>query len=261
MVIHPAPEGSGISFQRLVHGRQVLIPARLESVLPARRRTVLGLGRVTVSTVEHVLAALQGLGIHDAVICVDGPEVPIMDGSAAPFVRALIRVSRSAAGRPPAWALTHSVHAVRGQASCHLLPARGLEIWCQVDFRQAAVSSVVGRQCLRYEERGVEGFARRVAPARTFGFLQDAARLRQAGLARGAGLGSVLVYHRGGVLNPGGTRFVDEPVRHKVLDALGDLALLGAGLRGKIKLTSCSHRLLTSTLLSAIQKGVLVRDS
>lgn len=257
MVIHPAQAGSGICFQRLVHGRRVSIPARLESVQPAHRRTILGRGRVTVSTVEHVLAALQGLGIHDAVIRIDGPEAPIMDGSAAPFVRALIRASRPGLGRPTAWALARSVHAIGGQASCHLIPARRLEIFCQVDFKHP----LIGRQSLRYEEQGVDYFARRVAPARTFGFLQEAALLHQTGLARGAGLGNVLVYHRGGVLNPGGTRLIDEPVRHKVLDALGDLTLLGAPLRCKIKLIHCSHRLLTSTILSAIQEGVLVRDS
>lgn len=260
MVIHPAAPGSGIVFQRPFCGRDVTIPARLDRVRPSARRTVLARGRATVSTVEHVLAALGGLGIHDAVIQLDGPEVPIMDGSAAPFARALLRASEPASSGPAAWIVGRSVHAREGAAGCHLLPASRLEIWCQVDFRQATGRATAGRQCLRHEQQDARTFVRRLAPARTFGFLKEAALLRQAGLARGAGLGSVLVFHDEGVLNPEGTRFADEPVRHKVLDALGDLALLGAPLLGKIKLVRCSHVMLTSTLRGAIQKGMLVRS-
>ena len=256
MMIRPAPAGSGVVFWRRSGEGQVGIPARLEFVQPTRRCTVLARGRTTVATVEHVLAALVGLGIFDAAIDLDGPEVPIMDGSAAPFARALLRASEPTPNGTPAWEAIRSFHQGRGQASCHLLPARRLEIWCSVDFDHP----LVGRQTTRHEERGAGAFVSRLAPARTFGFLGEADALRGAGLARGAGLNSVLVFHEGGLLNGGGTRFVGEPVRHKVLDALGDLALLGAPLRARIKLARCSHRMLTSTLRGAIQKGVLVRN-
>ena len=221
--------------------------------MPGPRRTVLAHQGVTVSTVEHLMAALWGLGIRDAEVHVRGAEVPIMDGSAAPFVRALLRASRPSGQSEAGWIVSRAVTAAQGRSRCHLLPARRLELWCQIDF------PVVGRQCLRHLHQSADAFARRLAPARTFGFLSEAARLRRAGLARGAGLGSVVVYHEGGVINPGGSRFHDEPVRHKLLDALGDLALLGAPLRARIKLVQCSHRLLTTTLREAIQKGWLVQ--
>ncbi len=253
MVIHPAPAGSGIWFARRAGGRVVRIPARLDRAAPSHRCTVLCSDGVAVSTVEHLLAALTGLGIRDAEIRLRGAEVPIMDGSSAPFVRALLRASEPAGHEEQRWTVTRAVTAGEGPSRCHLLPGRRLELWCQVDF------AVVGRQCLRYVHRGAESFTRRLAPARTFGFLSEAARLRRAGLARGASLGSVLVFHEQGVLNPGGSRFADEPVRHKLLDALGDLALLGGPLRARIKLVQCSHRLLTATLRGAIQKGWLVR--
>jgi len=260
MSVQPSPAGSGVSVALAARGGEVIVPACLERVVPARRRTILRRGRAVVSTVEHVLAALWGLGIHDAVIRVDGPEVPIMDGSAAPFARELLRASEPAEATPRPWTVARSVHAVQGRSRCHLLPSSRLEISCLVDFSSASSAPAARRQHLRYEERGPAEFMRRLAAARTFGFIHEAARLRRAGLARGAGLNNALVLHRHGVVNPGGTRFLDEPVRHKVLDALGDIALLGAPLRARIKLARCGHHLLTSTLLSAIQKGALVRE-
>ena len=258
MQVLPAAAGSGIRFVRLDITPPVVIPAALRCVVPAPRRTVLGRQGAMVSTVEHLLAALAGLGIADAEVQLWGAEVPILDGSAAPLVRALLGCSRLAgADAPgPVWSLTETIQRRQGRSRCLLQPGGRLELRAVVDFDHPRV----GRQSLRHVPREAAWFARRLAPARTFGFLDEAAALSREALARGASLANVLVFDRRGVLNPGGSRFADEPVRHKLLDALGDLALLGGPLQATVKLVRCGHLLLTSTLQQAIQKGILVRE-
>jgi UDP-3-O-[3-hydroxymyristoyl] N-acetylglucosamine deacetylase len=211
---------------------------------------------VTVSTVEHLLAALFALGIFDAEILLDGPEVPALDGSAAPFARALLAASRPVARSGPIWRVVRPVICTRGASACRLFPGGGLTIDCRIDFAHPAV----GRQRVRLDVARQELFLRRFAPARTFGFLEEAAALTGLGLARGATLRSALVFGPAGPLNRGGSRFRDEPVRHKLVDALGDLALLGAGLSGVVRLERSSHRLVHQALRRGIADGALVRE-
>ena len=251
---HPAPRGAGLRF--VVDAGE--LRAHLSAAVPAVRCTVLTEGRARVRTPEHLLAALAGLGIWDAVLCLDGTdEVPALDGSAAPFVRALLAASRRCSPGVAGWRVVHPVCHRSGRSACHLFPARRSVLECVICFDHPGI----GHQHHRLSfERGEEPFVSRVAPARTFGLLGEAAELRRAGLARGANLGNTLVLDDRSVLNPGGTRFVDEPVRHKVLDALGDLALLGGPLLGRVKLVRPSHRLLLQTLGHAMDRGALVRS-
>jgi UDP-3-O-[3-hydroxymyristoyl] N-acetylglucosamine deacetylase len=248
--VEPAAHGAGYRFV-LSTGA---VPARLARAVPACRHTVLRSGALTVATPEHVLAALAGLGIWDAELHLDGAdEVPSMDGSALPFVRALAGVSRPAETRP-GWRVARPFSLSMGASACLLAPAPELILECSIHFDHPRI----GRQRiqLRVDE---ERFVTRLAPARTFGMVGEAAQLRRAGLARGASLGNVLVFAERGVLNPGGTRFVDEPVRHKLLDAVGDLALLGGPLRGRVRLRRPGHRLVQQGLSRALDAGALVR--
>jgi UDP-3-O-[3-hydroxymyristoyl] N-acetylglucosamine deacetylase len=187
----------------------------------------------------------------------EGPELPALDGSAWPFARELLRCSRPA--RHPraraGWRVVRPLYHHQGAARCLLLPGRGLTINCRIQFDHP----LVGAQWLRYSWRGPRHFLQRLAPARTFGFVADRAALQARGLARGASLGNALVYDARTLLSPGGTRFSDEPVRHKVLDALGDLTLLGGPLSGELRLVRCSHRVLLSTLTRARAQGALVQ--
>lgn len=248
--VGPAARGAGCHFV-LPAGS---VPALLDRAVPACRHTVLRHEGASVATPEHLLAALAGLGIWDAELRLDGAgEVPAMDGSALPFVRALASVSRPT-GTRPGWRVAHPFRWTMGASSCLLAPGPELMLECTVHFDHPRI----GRQRiqLRLDE---ERFVTRLAPARTFGMLREAAALRGAGLARGASLGNALVFDERGVLNPGGTRFVDEPVRHKLLDALGDLALLGGPLRGRVRLHRPGHRLVQLCLIRALDAGALIR--
>lgn len=252
----PAAAGTGVRFLRVDLVPPVVVPVGLDSAVAAVRRTELRRGPVTVSTVEHLLAALFALGVFDAEILLDGPEVPALDGSAAPFARALLAASRPTTRPGSIWRVVKPVTCCRGASVCRLSPGGGLTIDCQIDFAHPAV----GRQRVRLDAARQEQFLRRFAPARTFGFLEEAAALSGQGLARGASLRRALVFGPSGPLNPGGSRFRDEPVRHKVVDALGDLALLGAGLAGAVRLERSSHRLVHQALRRGIAEGALVRE-
>jgi len=231
------------------------VPATLAAACLGPRRCVIVHDGVSVSTVEHVLAALWALRIRDARVELDGEEVPALDGSAAPFAAALLRASRRRAGDLAPWRLVRPVRRRVGAGTCTLSPAAELRIDCRVRFAAVAV----GEQHLRWHHGDEALFLSRLAPARTFGFFDDAQSLSRAHLARGATLANTLVYGARGPLNRGGTRFHDEVVRHKVLDALGDLALLGGPLCAHVKLDRCSHALLVGTLQLALADGALVR--
>jgi UDP-3-O-[3-hydroxymyristoyl] N-acetylglucosamine deacetylase len=255
VTIAPAVRGTGVWFERTDLDARPRVPATVDCARVTGRRTSLAQGSTVVSTVEHLLAALSGLQIHDARIGVRGAEVPILDGSAAPFAHELLRASRPRAGAAASWHVVRPVLVRRAGASVSLAPGDELCIDCRVDFAGRAI----GTQHLRWRSADPAQFVARLAPARTFGFLDEASGLRRAGLARGASLRGALVYGASGALNDGGTRFADEPVRHKVLDALGDLALLGGPLCATVKLQRCGHALLVGTLRQALVDGALVR--
>jgi len=190
-----------------------------------------------VATIEHVMAALAGLEIDNAVIELDGPEIPVMDGSAAEFVF-LIECAGIVEQDAPRRAIEimKPVRIADGAKSAALLPGDGMSISLTIDFTAAAIN----RQTLRWD-LDAETFKDEIASARTFGFLEDVNALRAAGLARGGSMENAIVIGDGRVLNRDGLRFPDEFVRHKILDALGDLYLAGAPLIGHFSGTRSGH--------------------
>jgi UDP-3-O-[3-hydroxymyristoyl] N-acetylglucosamine deacetylase len=219
----------------------VEIPATLAHVGEQDHATTLSRDGVSIGTVEHLLAALAGLGVDDARVEVDGPEVPVLDGSAAPFVILL----HEAGLRPLAVPRLHirikePVAVVHGGKSARLTPAEHFEIDYSIGF---------DHPLLRHQAFSVRvtprSFTEQVAPARTFGFLREVEMLRKSGLALGGSLENAVVIGETGVLN-NKLRFEDEFVRHKILDAVGDLALLGFPLLGRLEATRAGHALHTA---------------
>ncbi len=193
-----------------------------------------------VSTAEHVLAALSGLGVDNVVVEIDGPEAPIMDGSAAPFVAAIDQVGIETFDLPRRYIrVLKPVRVAMGDAVGEIRPnPRGFRIEAEVAFDHA----LIGRQSLSIDVRP-DIFRREIARARTFGFMRDVAALWNSGYALGASLENTLVVSENRILNPEGTRFPDEFVRHKVLDAVGDLALAGAPLLATYRSVRGGHKL------------------
>lgn len=191
----------------------------------------------SVSGIEHVLAALAGTGQWDVVVEVAGGEPPALDGSALPFAEA---IAGAAVPGPEAGALAIGERieiSVRGSRAV-AAPCAGLVLEVAIEFD----NPWIGRQGMAWIQ-GERDFVRELAPARTFGFAEEAGALHARGLALGADLGNALVIGPGGPVNPGGARFPDEPVRHKTLDLLGDLALLGRPIRARIEADRPSHAL------------------
>jgi UDP-3-O-[3-hydroxymyristoyl] N-acetylglucosamine deacetylase len=243
LTIHPADADTGIRLLRThLEGRQDReIPADMSAVTATEFATVLGdASGPLVSTAEHVLAALSGLGVDNALVEIDGPEAPIMDGSAAPFVTAIDLVGVETLDAPRRHIkVLKPVQVALGDAFGEILPnSRGFRIEAEVQFDHA----LIGRQTLAVDVKP-ETFRRDIARARTFGFMRDVATLWNQGYALGASLENTLVVSDNRILNPEGTRFPDEFVRHKVLDAVGDLALAGGPLLATYRSVRGGHKL------------------
>ncbi len=235
MVISPAPPGSGVVF--MADG--VAIAATHDNVGDTSYATTLQKNGASVRTVEHLLAALAGLMVDNVRIAVDGPEVPIMDGSAWPFVRLLKSAGMAAQNVPRRYLkIVKPVSVIDGDKKASLLPSPIPRITYRIEFEHPLISDQ------RYDlDMDSESFADRLAAARTFGFLKDEALLKKAGLARGASLENAVVVDDTGVLNDGGLRYPDEFVRHKMLDAVGDLSLIGMPFIGHLVAEKSGHRL------------------
>ncbi len=246
--IHPAPADHGIVFRRADLDPAVDIVARWDNVTPSKLCTLLDNGAgVTLSTVEHVMAALAGTGLHNALIVVDGPEIPILDGSAAPFVRGILRAGiamQSAQLR--AIRVLRPVEVREGAAFARLSPADHLEIEFHIDFVDAAI----GRQ-QKTLDMANGAFLRELADSRTFCRQADVDAMRKNGLALGGTYTNAVVVDGAQVLSPGGLRHTDEAVRHKMLDAMGDLALAGAPLLARYTGHRAGHAM-TNRLLRAL---------
>lgn len=240
VTLHPAEAGAGIAFLRSDQDHAE-IPAVFRNVSSADLSTVIGKPeRGGVATVEHLMAALAGLGIDNCLVEVDGPEMPILDGSAAPFVAAIDQVGIETldANRRMVKVLKSVVlETERGVVELHPHD-RGLRLEVEIDFDNA----MIGRQVFGMDlETGA--FRRDVARARTFGFMQDVSRLWAVNKALGASLENTVVVGDDRILNPEGLRFRDEFVRHKLLDAVGDLSLAGAPLIGRFRSYRGGHRM------------------
>lgn len=235
LTLAPAPADSGITFVRMDLG--VEIPARNEHVVDTTLSTSLALGAARISTVEHVMAALLGMGIDACRVEVDGPEIPILDGSAAPFA-ALVHeagVKLLPAGRRYL-VLDQAVEVRDGDKLARLEPSDAFGVEFTADFGHPLITNQSFRVTL-----GDRAFEREVARARTFCFLRDIERMQAMGLARGGSLENAIVVDEFSILNPEGLRFPDEFARHKVLDAIGDLALLGLPVLGTLIAVKSGH--------------------
>ncbi|QBX36183.1 UDP-3-O-acyl-N-acetylglucosamine deacetylase [Paracoccus liaowanqingii] len=248
LTMHPARPGHGIVFRRTDLTPAVEIPALWDHVTPSRLCTLLDDGQgVTLSTVEHVMAALAGTGIHNALVTVNGPEIPILDGSAAPFVQGILEVGiRRQAAALCAIRVLRPVEIREGEAFARLSPADHLEIDFQIDFTDAAI----GHQEKRLDMAN-GAFLRELADSRTFCRASDVETMRRNGLALGGTYLNAVVVDGGRILTPGGLRHADEAVRHKMLDATGDLALAGAPLLARYTGHRAGHAM-TNRLLRAL---------
>jgi len=248
LVLHPAEADSGIVFLRtgLPGGGERMIEANWSKVSMTELCTVIGDDSTgTIATIEHLLAALAGLGVDNALVEVDGPEVPIMDGSAAQFVEAIDQAGVVQLSAPRRFVkILKPVRVEHGRAFSELRPAdHGFRLEVEIDFPQG----VIGRQ-RKTIDLDAGTFRREIARARTFGFVHDVERLWKAGFALGASLENSVALEETRVLNPEGLRFSDEFVRHKTLDAVGDLALAGAPLIGLYRSYCGGHRTNVSVL-------------
>ncbi|WP_201455804.1 UDP-3-O-acyl-N-acetylglucosamine deacetylase [Tropicimonas marinistellae] len=249
IAIAPAPADSGIVFRRTdaVAGSPV-VPARWDATqhVPLCTRLVNADG-VSISTVEHVMAALAGLGVHNARIDVSGPEVPILDGSAAPFVRAVLKAGLARLDAPlKVLRVLKPVEVREGEAVARLSPCPELRLDFEIDFDDSAI----GHQ-RRVLKMGNGAFVRELCDSRTFCRLADVEYMQANGLALGGTMENAVVVDGANVLTPGGLRHADEPVRHKMLDALGDLALAGGPILGEYTGIRAGHTL-TNKLLRAL---------
>ncbi|MBC7143645.1 MAG: UDP-3-O-acyl-N-acetylglucosamine deacetylase [Rhodobacteraceae bacterium] len=250
MTVHPASVEYGVWFRRTdVIGRDAMVQAHWSSVSNARLCTVISNAAGTsVATVEHVMAALAGCGIHNALIEIDGPEVPILDGSSAPFAAAILaRGVRELDAPLRCFEILEPVEIRDGDALARLEPAETLEIDFEIDFADAAI----GHQRKRLSMSN-GAFLRELSDCRTFCRQADVEAMQANGLALGGTPGeNAVVFDGDRVLSPGGLRRADEPVRHKMLDALGDLALAGAPILGRYTGNRAGHAM-TNRLLRAL---------
>ncbi|GAB4261215.1 MAG: UDP-3-O-acyl-N-acetylglucosamine deacetylase [Pararhodobacter sp.] len=255
LIVHPAPAGHGIVFERSdVPGprearRVAVCPDTLiEANLCTRVGNAAG---VTVSTIEHLMAAFAGCGIHNALVTLDGPEVPILDGSARPFVAEFLRVGVRELNAPlRAIRVLRPVEVRMGDAWARLEPAPHLSIAFEIDFPDAAI----GRQQLELELCNGT-FVRELSDCRTFCRQADVDFMRANGLALGGTYENAVVFDGDAVLSPGGLRRANEPVRHKMLDAMGDLAVAGAPILGRYVGHRSGH-----TLTGRLVRALLAED-
>jgi UDP-3-O-[3-hydroxymyristoyl] N-acetylglucosamine deacetylase len=236
VTIYPAAANHGLRFVRADLPGRPEIQAHYSKVVDTTRATTLGEGRATLSTVEHLLAALRGAGVDNARIAVEGAEVPIMDGSAAPFAMFLARAGVQTQPWPRAYLMVDQPVELReGEQWIRVVPGEP-RITYSIDFSHPLIRHQ------RYTvPLGSETFEREIAPARTFGFLKEVQYLQTNGLALGGSLDNAVVLDESRVLNPEGFRFPEECVRHKILDVMGDLTLLGLPLYGRLEVSRGSH--------------------
>ena len=247
--INPSPANTGICFVRSDLSPEQVIPARTEYVVDTRFATTIGTERGSISTIEHLMAALSGAGVNNALIEVDGPEVPAMDGSAAPFLTLLQKAGLKAQDEPIRYIeILEPVTVKRGDKFLSIEPSRNFIVSFEIEFEHPLIAKQ------RFVDKITpQTFACQISKARTFGFFSEVELLRENGFARGGSLENAVVVGDKSIYNSGGLRFSDEFVRHKVLDLIGDLYLLGAPILGKVKAVKSGHALhhvLTQELLN-----------
>jgi len=239
LAVRPAPVGTGIVFVRTdITDRDNRIPVSGEAVVDARLNTMIeNAAGVRLSTIEHLMAAFSALGVSNAVIEVDGPELPILDGSALQFVQLLDRAGFRRQEAPVRYIeILEPIRVQEGDKSAALLPCDRYEMRFEIDFP----TPVIGNQVVDFVV-DEDTFRNEIMAARTFGFAHEVEALRRAGLARGGSLENAVVIDGDQILNPGGLRMEREFVKHKALDAIGDLYVLGAPLLGRYEGVKAGH--------------------
>ncbi|HHN65350.1 MAG TPA: UDP-3-O-acyl-N-acetylglucosamine deacetylase [Nitrospirae bacterium] len=235
VTLKPAPRDTGIVFIRT--DRKTVIKASINSVVDTAFATTIGYNGTRIKTVEHLLSAVNGLGIDNLIIEVDGPEIPILDGSSSELVTIILKAGIAKQGKRRAYIrITQPIVHEDGHSSIMAVPYNGRKFSYTLQFKHA----VFKYQTLSLE-LDEERFITDVAPARTFGFLKQVELLRANGLAKGGSMDNAVVIDEKGVLNASGLRFADEFVRHKILDLIGDLALLGYPIYGHIIAERAGH--------------------
>ena len=235
MMLSPAAPESGIMFRR---GAQD-IPALWDRVAETQLGTVIAQDKASVAVIEHLMAAISGAEIDDLLVTVDGPELPILDGDALSFLKLLEQAGiREHGGKRKAIRIKKEIGVEKGGASAKLMPGE-TRIF---DFEITFPTPAIGTQTMEWNFSG-EAFARDIAPARTFGFVRDLEVLNKMGLARGASFQNTIAIDGDKIINASLMRFADEFVRHKILDAIGDLALAGAPLIGRFEGRRSGHAL------------------
>lgn len=240
----PAPPGTGVSFRRIDLPGAPEVSASVDSIVESelQRRTTLAAGEAKVFTVEHVLSAARGLGLDDLIVEMDAPEPPFLDGSALPFVELFRQAGLSSreaaenAARDPL-VIPETIVFSEGGAEIVALPSRTL----RVTYFYTSNHPRLRAQSASFELSDPETYVREIAPARTFCFFEEIEAMRRSGLIKGASLASAVVIGRKAILNDS-LRYPDEPVRHKILDFIGDLALLGRPLQGHFLAWRSGHR-------------------
>lgn len=241
LAVRPAPVGTGIVFVRTdIKDRDNRIPVSGEAVVDARLNTMIeNAAGVRLSTIEHLMAAFAALGVSNAVVEVDGPELPILDGSALQFVQLLDRAGFRRQEAPVRYIeILEPIRVQDGDKSAALLPCDRYEMRFEIDFP----TPVIGNQVVDFVV-DEQTFRDEIMAARTFGFAHEVEALRKAGLARGGSLENAVVIDGDQILNPGGLRMEREFVKHKALDAIGDLYVLGAPLLGRYEGVKAGHHI------------------
>lgn len=241
MTLRPAPPDTGIVFRRIDLASPIDVPARAELVGDTRMASCLVRDGVRVSTVEHLMSALSGLGVDNAYVDLDAPELPIMDGSASPFVLLIQQAGIEEQAAPKRFLrVMRRVEVRNGDKWARLEPYDGFKLSFSIDFRHPVIERSTQSVSVDFAETS---YLKEIARARTFGFMHEVEELRESGLALGGGLDNAVVLDEHRVLNAEGLRFADEFIRHKLLDAIGDLYLLGKPLLGAFSAHKSGHAL------------------
>ena len=249
LVLRPAAPDTGVVFHRVDLPDSPPIPASAQAVTDTRLATCLGDGEAKVWTVEHLMSALAGLGVDNVHVDLDGPELPIMDGSAGPFVFLIQSAGLEEQAAPKRFIrVRRPVEVKHGDKVACLEPYHGFRVTLSIDFRHPVFERSGNVATIDFAE---DSYVKEVSRARTFGFMQDVEAMRAQGLALGGTLDNAVVMDEFRVLNPDGLRYADEFVKHKILDCVGDLYLAGHPLIGAFRGHKTGHAL-NNQLLRAL---------
>ena len=249
LTLHPADAGTGIRFRRTDLDQPVIIQATPENVGETMLSTTLVQGSIKISTIEHLLSALAGLGIDNVIIDVNSAEVPIMDGSAGPFVFLIQSAGVVEQDAPKKYLrIKETIRVEEGDKWAEFVPFKGFKVTFTIDFEHPAFADHLKTATMDFS---LTSFVKEVSRARTFGFMKDIEFLRKNNLALGGSLDNAIIIDDDKVLNEDGLRYADEFVKHKILDAIGDLYLLGYSLIGEFRGHKSGHAL-NNKLLRAL---------